>query len=98
MLSEQDFERMIRHWLNTRPNSYFGSSYGAPIDELMLKRQSNAESALLNFINKMKVDIPPLSYLTTANFNIWADTDGYTDEIIYLQIGTFTFNLAEFSK
>jgi len=59
--SFEDYERMIRHWIGTVPNSYIGQSYGFNLHKTLLKPMSIDEADQI--LREMKEQIPPLQLL-----------------------------------
>lgn len=76
--------RMIAHWLATKPNSYYGSTYGAPLEELLQKPLSSPMSDA--FLAKMREDIPVLALLPGEAVNLWAENDGVDRKTIHIEI------------
>lgn len=76
--------RMIAHWLATKPNSYYGSSYGAPLEELLQKPLNSPMSDA--FLAKMREDIPVLAALPGEAVNLWASTEGVDRKNLHIEI------------
>lgn len=96
MINRSEILGMIDHWLRTPPNGYVGSSYGAPLEELLLYSQST--NIADNFINKMKSDLPILSQLNSTQFSIYTEEIGFEKKIVYFQVGTIAINLTQVSQ
>lgn len=76
--------RMIAHWLATKPNTYYGSDYGAPLDDLLQKPLS---SPIVDaFLAKMRKDIPVIAALPSGMINMWWDSDGLDKKFIYIEV------------
>lgn len=91
MLNKKDIQGMLNHWLTTKPNGYFGSDYGCPLQELLLKRQS--EKVQDSFFAKMRKDIPIISKLENQQINLFEHNAGYERKNLYLQVGEVFLNL-----
>ena len=91
MISTAHIVAMIEHWLSTPPNSYLGSSYGAPLNELVLNRLSAPIGNA--FIAKMKTDLPVLNQLSANELSLWSTTQGHETRIIYLKLGEVNIDL-----
>lgn len=55
-LTASDIQAAVSHWLHTPPNSYLGSSYGAPLADLLMQPLSAGIGDAL--IAKLREDIP----------------------------------------
>ena len=55
---------MVRHWLYTPPNRYFGSDYGSELKSLLQKPMLSNEAEIL--IQKIKKDIPILEAIPNS--------------------------------
>lgn len=91
-----DVEKMIRHWLSTPPNAYFGSTYGADLNSLLLKRSSQAVAE--DFLAKMKKDLPYLSKLPSGTFELLLADKGYETAVLFLRVGKILINLDNLNK
>ena len=59
--SPSDIEAQIQHWLSTPVDGYLGSTYGAPLLELL---QNPFASGLADaFLAKLRADVPLLTLL-----------------------------------
>lgn len=91
-----DIEKMIRHWLSTPPNGYFGSPYGADLNSLLLKKDS--QEVAEKFLAKMKTDLPILSMLPSNTFELLLSDKGYETAILFLRVGQISINLDNLNK
>ena len=96
MLRTNDIKNMLNHWLTTKPNGYFGSTYGCPLNELLLRRQS--EKIQDKFFAKMRKDIPLLDQLAPNQINLFESNNGYEKKDLYLQVGEIFINLNEIKQ
>jgi len=76
--------RMIAHWLGTKPNTYLGSTYGAPLADLLQKPLSSPIADA--FLAKMKVDIPVLGALPVGTINLEATNNGIDRKNLFINI------------
>lgn len=76
--------RMIAHWLRTKPNSYLGSTYGAPLEDWLQKPLSSPIADA--FLAKMKIDIPVLASLPVGTINLEATNNGIDRKNLYISI------------
>jgi hypothetical protein len=76
--------RMIAHWLRTKPKSYLGSPYGAPLDDWLQKPLSSPIADA--FLAKMKVDIPVLAALPPGTISLEATDDGIDQRNLFINI------------
>ncbi|GAA5003313.1 hypothetical protein GCM10023206_06880 [Acinetobacter puyangensis] len=91
MIVTSDVIAMIEHWLFTPPNGYFGSSYGADLNGLLLRPLNSTVAD--EFIAKMKTDIPILAGLDSSQLALYSTAEGFEKRIIVLSVGTITINL-----
>lgn len=82
---------MVIHWLNTRPNGYFGDPYGADLNAFLLKPLSAPVADA--FLNKMKRDIPVTADLTDDQLSIQSENVGFERKIVHLVLGDISINL-----
>lgn len=85
MIDRHTVLRMIEHWLNHPPNSYFGWDYGAPISSLFLTTLSAPVAN--TFIEKMRKDLPVLNMFSNEDIAIYVDNVGFEQKKLYLKIG-----------
>jgi hypothetical protein len=79
IVTAQEVQGMVSHWLATPVNGYLGSSYGNDLAAL-LQRPMSAGLAD-NFLQKMITDIPILGALPEGSVNIYlVDKAGYNDK------------------
>lgn len=98
--SFEDFERMIKHWLATRPNAYLGSPYGFNQHKILLKPMSDNEADQI--LVEMKEQIPPLQHLSDDQLMVTRDpnvtqTDKYYITLngeIHIELGEETSNIS----
>jgi hypothetical protein len=55
---------MVRHWIYTPPNAYYGSDYGQDLQSLLQNPILSNEADLL--VNKIKADIPILEVIPNS--------------------------------
>lgn len=55
---------MVRHWLNTPPNRFYGSSYGISIKEMLQKPMSQSDADLI--VQKMREDLPIIDLIPNS--------------------------------
>jgi hypothetical protein len=87
--------QMIAHWLDTPVNGYLGSTYGAPVEELIQKPRN---SALANaFLAKMKADLPILAAMPAGSVSIYFQdvTDRNDAKKLIIQVGDVTLTVDE---
>lgn len=87
---------MIEHWLTTPPNAYFGSSYGADLNGLLLRPLTSTIAD--SFIAKMKTDLPILSNLSSDQLALYTTTQGFEKKIIVLSVGDITLDLTHIAE
>ena len=83
MILPEHIIAMLNHWLQTPVNGYFGSSYGADLNSLLLRPLSTATADI--FIQKLKRDVPILNDL---DLGVSSSNTGFERKQIYLTIGT----------
>ena len=94
MILPEHIIAMLNHWLQTPVNGYFGSSYGADLNSLLLRPLSTATADI--FIQKLKRDVPILNDL---DLGISSSNAGFERKQIYLTIGTKNLiNLSQFQQ
>lgn len=93
---QTEIKGMIQHWLTTPVNGYYGLTYGAPLNELLL--HAHSQPVVENFINKMKVDIPILQNLDSNQLAIYERNNGIEEKQIILAFGTDLINLTNYGK
>jgi hypothetical protein len=72
IITGNDIQDMVRHWLNTPVCGYLGSGYGQDI-KAMLQRVLDSGDAQA-FLEKMRMDIPILQTLPDGALNLYAVT------------------------
>lgn len=85
--------RMIAHWVGTRPNSYYSSTYGAPTEDLLQKPLSSPIADA--YLAKMREDIPVIAALPPGTINMYTDNDGLDRKTIYIDINGSYVSLAD---
>lgn len=85
--------RMIAHWVGTKPNKYYGSTYGAPTEDLLQKPLSSPIADA--YLAKMREDIPVIAALPPGTINMYADNDGLDRKTIYIDINGSYVSLAD---
>ena len=85
--------RMIAHWLGTKPGTYYGSTYGAPLDDFLQKPLNTPFADA--FLAKMREDVPVLAALPTGTLNIYAETTGLDQKTIHIEVSGRTVSLDE---
>lgn len=85
MIDAEKIASMVRHWLNTPPNGYFGQGYGSDTKSLLLKELSaNTADQLLA---QLRQHIPLLNQLNDEQLAIHEESNGFDTKSIYLSIG-----------
>lgn len=92
-ITSDDLERMVRHWLSTRPNGYLGSGYGCDPKALLQKPQSSPLAD--EFINKMFVDLPILRQLPRGSVNVFFEQVSKDTKRLLIQVGEITIPFEE---
>lgn len=92
-MDAQTIVGMIEHWLNTPVNGYFGQSYGADINSMLLQDLSSANADEL--IAKLKRDIPILTQLGEGGLSIETESVGFDGLKIYLFVGNIPIYLGQ---
>lgn len=85
--------RMIAHWVGTKPNTYYGSTYGAPTEDLLQKPLSSPIADA--YLAKMRADIPVIAALPPGTINMYTDNDGLDRKTIYIDISGSYMSLAD---
>lgn len=76
---------MVNHWLQTPPEGYLGSPYGADVKSL-LQRPMGDQVALNDFMSKMRVDLPVLSYLPAGSVSAWMEPAGADKVVLHVNV------------
>lgn len=86
---------MVSHWLNTPVNGYFGSTYGAPVEELI--QQPMGLGLADAFITKMKTDLPILSVLGDDQISVYFQdiTTRFDAKKLVVQVGNVSVTVDE---
>jgi hypothetical protein len=85
--------QMIAHWAATRPYSYYGSTYGAPTEEMLQKPLSSPIAD--SYLAKMREDIPVIGMLPSGTINLYAQNNGMERKDIIIEINGSTVSLAD---
>ena len=85
--------RMIAHWIGTKPNAYYGSTYGAPTEDLLQKPLSSPIADA--YLAKMREDIPVIASLPSGTINMYSDNDGVDRKKIYIDINGSAVSLTD---
>lgn len=93
MVTGEDLAGMVRHWLGTPPNGYFGSSYGCDIKALL--QLPNADGLGDAFIDKMLLDIPLLRQLPRGSVNIYFQQLSKDTKRLIIEVGDIHINYDE---
>lgn len=93
MIDAATIKAMVEHWLETPPNGYFASSYGADVRSMLLRDLSmdNADALL----KKLRTDLPLLEPFSDSQLRIMTDTAGHDALYVYLLIGAIQITLGE---
>ncbi|RUT30833.1 hypothetical protein WG29040_23120 [Pseudomonas sp. PAMC 29040] len=85
--------RMIAHWVATKPNTYYGSTYGAPTEDLLQKPLSSPIADA--YLAKMRQDIAVIGELPPGTINMYATHDGLDRKTIFIEINGSSVSLAD---
>lgn len=88
LLTSQDIEKMIRHWLSTPIDTYLGSDYG--FDKSILLFTPLTMNRADELIAKIKRDIPALSVFPINLYSVPIPPDKVQ---IFIQIGDLTVEI-----
>lgn len=88
--------RMVAHWLNTKPNTYYGSTYGSPLEDMLQKPLSSPIADA--FLAKMHLDIPVLGSLPAGTINLHSEPDGVDSKLIYIEVDGQIMSLSDLSE
>lgn len=83
--------RMIAHWLGTKPGTYYGSTYGAPLEDFLQKPLNTPFADA--FLAKMREDVPVLAALPAGIINIYAERSGLDRKTIHIEVSGRTVSL-----
>lgn len=84
-ITPSDITGMVRHWLDTPPDGYLGSSYGADVRSL-LQRPQHDHVALTEFLAKMRRDLPILGQLPSEAVSVWMGPNGHDRVVLHVQV------------
>lgn len=88
--------RMIAHWVGTKPNSYLGSTYGSPTEDLLQKPLNSPIAD--SYLAKMREDIPVIAALPPGTVNMYAKNEGVDRKNIFIEIQGSSVNLADLGE
>lgn len=84
-LSNQEVEECLKHWLNTKAHSYYGSSYGENVNRSQFRPISENSADI--FLAKLKKDLPFLNELNQDAVQIIERNIGYDKKHFFLAVG-----------
>lgn len=93
MIDAEKIKAMVKHWLDTPPNGYFGQSYGAVVRNMLLRDLSSDNADKL--LEKLRRDIPLLAQLDDSQLSINTETRDFDKLYVYLFIGNIAIDLGE---
>lgn len=70
--SLEELAAMIRHWINTKPNSYLGQDYGFNLQAMLLQPLSESYADFI--LGELKRHIPPLQAFDSSALAIYEET------------------------
>lgn len=70
--SIEELADMIRHWINTKPNSYLGQDYGFNLPAMLLGPISESQADFI--LSELKRHIPPLQNFDSSSLAIYQET------------------------
>ena len=88
--------RMIAHWVGTKPSAYYGSSYGAPTDDMLQKPLSSPIADA--YLAKMREDIPVIAALPVGAVNLHVTNNGLDRKNIFIEINGSMVSLSELGE
>ncbi len=88
--------RMIAHWWKTKPNTYLGSTYGNPVEDLLQKPLSSPIADY--FLAKLLEDIPVLAALPAGTVNLYATSEGVDIKNIHIEVAGQTLALNDLTE
>lgn len=88
--------RMVAHWWQTKPNTYYGSTYGNPAEELLQKPLSSPIGDW--FLAKMFRDIPVLAALPAGTVNLYLTPEGVDITDVHIEVAGQTLRLSDLSE
>ncbi|WP_426237526.1 hypothetical protein [Pseudomonas sp. TWP3-2] len=88
--------RMIAHWWATKPNTYLGSTYGNPVEE-MLQKPLNSPLADW-FLAKLLKDIPVLGAFPAGTINLYASSEGVDIKTVHIEVAGRMLSLSDLSE
>lgn len=84
-ITPDDITEMVRHWVQTPPNGYLGSAYGADVKGL-LQRPQGDRVAINDFVTKMRADLPVLGVLPSGAVNVWVQPNGVDRLELHIEV------------
>lgn len=88
--------RMVAHWWATKPNAYYGSTYGNPVEDMLQKPLSSPIADW--FLAKMLKDIPVLAALPAGTINLYATSEGVDIKNVHIEVAGQTLLLSDLSE
>lgn len=88
--------RMIAHWLRTKPNTYYGTTYGNPLEDMLQKPLSSPIADA--FLAKMREDIPVLDALPSGTINLYTTNEGVDIKNIYIEVAGQTLSVSDLAE
>lgn len=85
VLALQEAKQIIVHWLNTPVNGYYGQSYGADLNSLLLQPMTARTADQL--LAKLKRDIPLLSNLNSDQLSVRELVLGHDKKQLFIALG-----------
>lgn len=75
---------MARHWLSCPPNGYLGSSYGAPVKDIL---QTPQQSGLVDdLIAKFQADVPLAQRAPSGAINVYSFAEGIDTKNVVFEV------------
>lgn len=84
VVTSQELQGMVSHWLSTPPNGYFGSSYGADLFALLQSPMSMGLADAL--IEKLRTDVPIIGALPAGSVNIYVSDVSNDEKSIFIEV------------
>lgn len=90
-ITAEDFEGMVRHWLETPVDGYLGSDYG--IDSKALLQRPMEGSETNEFLVKMRADLPLLQVLPDSAINVFFENTAPDKKRLHVTLGSRTITV-----
>ena len=82
-ITGNDLQGMISHWLSTPPNGYLGSSYGAPLKDML---QTPMKTGLADsLLAKLRMDVPLAGALPSSALNMFYVDNGPDKRNLFIE-------------